>query len=247
MDIARFSAVRVENNKVSRAFEEVVREEKFSLYLNEKFIVNLIASNNQIKELGAGYVVCEGLAEEISDVKIIDDKIFVYAKKIGKFKPELRSSGCIGTQNSELKKVNSDIKINPGDVSNFAASLESKLWAKTGGVHCSVLFLNKKLIAMATDIGRHNTIDKVVGYAILNKINLRTCVIACTGRQPGGMIFKISNAQIPIIISRAAPTDKGILAAKDAGITLICFARKNKFNIYTHEERVNLRDMSKKD
>ncbi len=55
-----------------------------------------------------------------------------------------------------------------------------------------------------------------------------------------GMIFKVANAGIPIIISRAAPTNKGITAAKDAGITLICFARGNKFNVYTPPGGINL-------
>jgi FdhD protein len=81
-------------------------------------------------------------------------------------------------------------------------------------------------------------VDKVVGYAILNAVDLSRCVIGCTGRQPAGMIKKDANAGIPVVISRAASTDKGIAAAEAAGITLICFSRGDRFTIYTHPERI---------
>lgn len=147
-----------------------------------------------MRSYALGYVVCEGLADNIEAVKISCNKIYVYAEEKEKFKPELRSSGCIGTRIFKLKKVSSYIKIYKKDVFEFVKEVTSDLWIKTGGVHCSALFHNKNLIAKASDVGRHNTIDKVVGYAKLNKINLSECVLACTGRQPKGMIFKASNA-----------------------------------------------------
>lgn len=90
----------------------------------------------------------------------------------------------------------------------------------------------------SSDVGRHNTVDKVVGYATLNGIDLSRCVIGCTGRQPAGMVRKDAHAGIPIVISRAASTDKGITTAEAAGITLICFSRGDRFTIYTHLERI---------
>jgi len=81
-------------------------------------------------------------------------------------------------------------------------------------------------------------VDKVVGYAILNGVDLSRCMIGCTGRQPAGMIKKDANAGIPVVISRAASTDKGIAAADTAGITRVCFSRGDRFTIYTHPERI---------
>ncbi len=80
--------------------------------------------------------------------------------------------------------------------------------------------------------------DKVVGHAGLNEIDLSRCVIGCTGRQPAGMVKKNANAGIPVVISRAVSTDKGIATADAAGITLICFSRGDRFTIYTHMERI---------
>jgi FdhD protein len=119
-------------------------------------------------------------------------------------------------------------------------SIISEIWERTGGAHCSVLFSDGRLIARSEDIGRHNTVDKVVGYAILNNIDLSTCVLGCSGRQPAVMVSKAANAGIPIVISRSAPTDKGIRTADLAGVTLICFARGNRFTVYTHPDRIIL-------
>ena len=74
--------------------------------------------------------------------------------------------------------------------------------------------------------------------AVLNGIDLSRCVIGCTGRAACGMVRKSAHAGIPVIISRAATTDKGIIAAEDAGITLVGFSRGDRFTIYTHPERI---------
>jgi FdhD protein len=136
------------------------------------------------------------------------------------------------------RKVISDIRIIPEDVFSCTREIETEIWRKTGAVHCSVLFSDGKCVVKSSDVGRHNTVDKVVGYAILNRIDLSRCVIGCTGRQPAGMIKKDANAGIPVVISRAASTDKGIAAADAAGITLVCFSRGDRFTIYTHPERI---------
>jgi FdhD protein len=81
-------------------------------------------------------------------------------------------------------------------------------------------------------------VDKVVGYAALKGLDLARCVLACSGRQPKGMIAKAASAGIPIVISKAATTSDGIQAAEEAGVTLICFARDRRFTVYTHPQRV---------
>jgi len=93
-------------------------------------------------------------------------------------------------------------------------------------------------VVKSSDAGRHNTVDKVVGHAKLHEIDLSRCVIGCTGRQPAGMVKKNANAGIPVVISRASSTDKGIATAGASGITHICFSRDDRFTLYTHAERI---------
>ena len=100
--------------------------------------------------------------------------------------------------------------------------------------------LEGELIKAAEDIGRHNSVDKVVGYALLHNISLHETILACSGRQPEGMVLKAARAGIPIVLTKAAVTDRGIEQAERLGVTLIGFARTDRFTIYAHPERVRV-------
>lgn len=220
--------------------DAIVIEDRFELLLNDRPVTSMVASRDQLRELGAGYVICEGLVRCVDKVNLDHDRILVYSDTgcgLKWVKRETGSSGGLSFLSVPPKNV-SDIRISPDDVIAITREIETELWKKTGGVHCSVLFRDGQLLAKSSDVGRHNTVDKLVGYAVLNGIDLSRCVIGCTGRQPAGMVRKSAHAGIPVIISRAASTDKGIAAAEAAGITLIAFSRGDRFTIYTHPERI---------
>ena len=222
MSICESPATRVNHDCVTEIIDNVCIEESFRTYLNNEFIDELIASPSQLVELGAGHVICEGLASDVSFVQASRDDIRVRAAASDEYTTE------------------SSVAIEKEYVFEVMDSIMSEIWEKTGGTHCSVLFSDGRLIARSEDIGRHNTVDKVVGYAILRDIDLSTCVLGCSGRQSAAMVSKAVNAGIPIVISRSAPTDKGIRTADLAGVTLIGFARENRFTVYTHPDRILL-------
>ncbi len=240
MNLDQHLGIQVRNGEISEITDAIVIEDRFQILFNDCPVTDMIASRDQLRELGAGFVITEGLTRCVDKVKIDGDRILVYADRgcdVARSKKEVGSSG--GTSICELPgKVSSDLRITPEDVFSCTRGIETEVWRKTGAVHCSVLFYEGKCVVKSSDVGRHNTVDKVVGHAILNGIDLSRCVIGCTGRQPAGMVKKDANAGIPVVISRAASTDKGIAAADAAGITLVCFSRGDRFTIYTHPERI---------
>jgi FdhD protein len=135
-------------------------------------------------------------------------------------------------------RVSSDLTVTPAEVQAVTEAIFSEDWQRTGALHCSVLFCDGRLVAKACDVGRHNSVDKVVGAAVIGGLDRSRCVLACTGRQPSGMVRKAANAGIPVLVSRAASTDQGIATAEEAGIMLICFSRGDRFTVYTHPERM---------
>jgi len=231
------SALQVKGNDVIALEDSVCIEDTFRIYLNDVLAAQIIASPDQLRELGAGFVICEGLSEEVDDVRASGNDIHVYAATNAPIDYELRSSGCIGVRGLP-KVVQSSLVIQRADVLQIMGHIESDVWKKTGGVHCSVLFQNGALVVRSSDIGRHNTIDKIVGFAVLNGVDLSKCVIGCTGRQPAGMIAKVANAGVPVIVSKAAATDAGIVLADRSNVTLVCFARGERFTVYAHPERI---------
>ena len=240
MDLDHHPGIQVMNGVLSEIDDTIVIEDRFRILLNDCLVTEMIASRDQLRELGAGFVITEGLARCVDKVKLDGDRILVYSDRgcdVSRSKKVMGSSG--GTSILlEQGKVTSDLRIRPEDVFSCTRGIETEVWRRTGAVHCSVLFSEGKCVVKSSDIGRHNTVDKVVGHAILNGVDLSRCMIGCTGRQTAGMIKKDVNARIPVVISRAASTDKGIAAADAAGITLVCFSRGDRFTIYTHPERI---------
>ncbi|EHP88344.1 formate dehydrogenase accessory sulfurtransferase FdhD [Methanotorris formicicus] len=201
-------------------------EEVYELYINNKFVEELVTSPNQIEELGIGHAICEGYISKNSviNVHLDENKIYVESREI---------------KNNIEKDI--QIKINVDTILKIIKTMHtlSEVWKLTGGVHWAALFnTSGGVMAFSEDIGRHNAVDKVVGYAILNNINLGNCILASSGRQPYAMVKKIVNAKIPIVITKSPPTDKGVKLARKNNITLIGFARGSRFNIYSGEDRI---------
>lgn len=237
MVMEQYPAIRVQDNEITRYLDHVIREERFYLFLNNEPLADQIASPEQLAELGAGFVICEGLAEHVESVDVSGNEIWIEADMRGPIEREYRSGGGCGIVRPP-REVFSSLTIPPDEVFRVTREIQSETWQLTGGVHCSVLFCGGSLVTKSCDIGRHNTVDKVVGFAELHGIDRTVCYLGCTGRQPAGMVSKSANAGIPIVISRAASTDKGILTAEQTGLTLICFSRDRRFTIYANPQRI---------
>jgi FdhD protein len=94
------------------------------------------------------------------------------------------------------------------------------------------------IIAFAEDIGRHNAIDKLIGYCILENIPLNGKMVLVSGRLSSEMITKCAKWSIPMVVSRTAPTTRALEIAQRTGMTVIGFMRGERFNVYTHPERI---------
>jgi FdhD protein len=114
----------------------------------------------------------------------------------------------------------------------------AELYKYCGYVHTSALGENSSLLVVAEDIGRHNTLDKIMGECLLRKLSTRDKVLITTGRISSEMLGKAASIMTPIVASRSSPTDHAIALAKELGITLIGYVRGSRLSIYSHEERV---------
>jgi FdhD protein len=88
------------------------------------------------------------------------------------------------------------------------------------------------------DVGRHNAVDKVVGRALLEGMDLSRCALLCSGRTSSDMLHKAKRAGIPVSVSRGAPTHQAVLQARSMGVTVVGFARGTSMTVYSHPERI---------
>jgi FdhD protein len=114
----------------------------------------------------------------------------------------------------------------------------SQVYKATGGVHSAALCDTKNIILFSEDIGRHNAIDKIFGECMLTDLPTEDRLIITSGRISSEILFKVAKRNIPILISKSAPTNLGVKLAADFGITLIGFARGKRMNVYTDSWRV---------
>lgn len=113
-------------------------------------------------------------------------------------------------------------------------------FSKTGGIHASGLFTSAgKLVAIREDVGRHNALDKLIGYTLKNKLlKPENQFITCSGRLNFELVQKVLMTNIGILIGVGAPTSLAIDLANKFGLTLIGFVKNNSFNIYSNNQKV---------
>ena len=116
---------------------------------------------------------------------------------------------------------------------------------RTGGLHAAGLFnTDGSLVAIREDVGRHNALDKLIGSRVrAREIPLWDRILMVSGRVSFEIVQKAAVAGIPIICAVSAPSDLAVRLADRLGVTLVGFLRGDGFNVYSHDGRIDLRDM----
>ncbi len=227
---------------------DVVEEESIKLVLDGHHIVTLLALPRELRELAAGFLVCEGVLGigGIHSIHVQEDTVFcestVDAGELELWK-EVRSSGCIGIKSSweGIEPISSNVRIEKEVLLNAIEQIkeQGRLWRRTGGTHSSLICTREgDIVSFCEDVSRACSVDKAAGTALLSGTDLSNCALVTTGRLSGGMVAKAARAGIPIVASKAAPLSTGVLLSQRIGMTLVAFVRKPNLYIYSCEERI---------
>jgi len=221
--------VRV-NGGFKNASERIVKETTLTIKVDGGHYATAMILATLEKEFVVGNLYVQGAINNAKDIKAIT---------INNYTAEVKLAAN-AKKRAVPSVVTSDLKVSSEDVFNCVkAILKSKVFSETEAVHSAGLFLNgKEEVCIAEDLGRHNALDKVIGYGLLHDIDFSKTLAASTGRQPSEMIIKCRNAGIPIIATKGVPTTLAIEMAEKAGITIAGLVRGSTMIVYSHWKRV---------
>lgn len=228
-----------------------VREASVSLTVNNNTWLTWMCSPVALEALAIGFLYSEGFITSLGDVASVrvcskGDNVDVWLYR-DLFPPQrwARASGCVGGVTAQpwarpLPRVTDGAPLSSSAVGELMAQLyeAQQMYRTAGGIHASALSDGRSLFALAEDIGRHNTLDKLAGQCLLAHVVMTGNLLLTTGRLSSEMVGKAARMGVPIVISRSAPTSLAIELAERCGLTLIGYARRDSFNVYTCPERL---------
>jgi FdhD protein len=251
---------KLSGGRFSPAEASVIIERELPVYVNGPHLFTASIAPGLEKEFVAGYLFGQGFINSVLDIKSIsieNDGAKVVLKNDNKASPvTLKASFRIVSGGgktayfnaSSFPEIHSSLKLNIKDIFQAMNTLFEKaaLYRETEGVHAAGLFTPQGLpLCIVEDIGRHNTLDKAIGYALLNKIDCGSIFLVSTGRMASEMVTKICRAGIPLAATKTAVTDKGLEIGKKCGLTIIGFVRDagNKINTDMEVRVINKSEM----
>ena len=236
--------------------EQILKEHLIDVYLNDHLTMKLVCLPQYLTELVLGRLLTERIIDSISDIEQIYIREYgkrakVYLNRTSKTLPqntennffiEITPTCCTGNHilndyfvSGQTPKTVPSINWKPDWIFQMADAFADgmPLHSTTFATHSCLLARNGQILFSCEDIGRHNALDKVIGYALRNQIDLRECIVYSSGRIPTDMAMKAIYAQIPILASKASPTVEAIELAKEYHLTLICAARRDRMKVFS--------------
>ncbi len=258
VDIVRLD---LSTGKAEKTRDCVAEEVPLQISLNDVYTFVIWCSPSQFKELAVGYLLAEDIlwsVDEIESAKTEEkehrchlklkasvdlDERMKNSRRSTRIIPLIKASTSPYQRDEKIPVVKSPLKIKAQAILNAVNQINSlaKGFRETGGLHDSAIVkVNGTIVAFSEDVGRHNTVDKVIGEASLKKVDLTECFMIITGRVPGDMIYKAAKVGLPIVASVAAVLNSGISSAEKANISLVGFVRGKRMNVYTGFDRIIL-------
>ncbi|MBU1342212.1 MAG: formate dehydrogenase accessory sulfurtransferase FdhD [Proteobacteria bacterium] len=252
--IKQIDIIRIKDNKKIKLKDSIIDEDILKILINKTCAFEMVATMTHVTALAAGFIFTQNIVQQKTDILEIN---FIKEKRqchitlnatathrLETFKNSRQvkgsSGGALLQDPTDSTRPKDTLSITYDQVLSLIQSHwdHSELFHKTGAVHSAGVCTADGILSYYEDIGRHNALDKLAGDILLKGMDTRDKIATVSCRMSLEIIGKIIRTGIPIVISNAAPTLCAVKLADRAGLTIVGFARGNRFNIYTHEKRI---------
>jgi FdhD protein len=230
----------------------VIREGAVRLHVNGLELVTLMCTPRELDYLALGFLRSEGIIESLSDVRLLkvcpsETCVDVWLRQASFELPARRTitSGCAGgvtfaDLTVTAQPVESSMVVTIEEICTLMSALgaAAELYQKSRGVHAAAIARAGKLLAVTEDVGRHNTLDKLLGRCLAQGIATEGGILLSTGRISSEMLYKAARMGTPVVASRTSPTHLSIALATAWNLTLVGYVRRDSLNVYAGRQRL---------
>lgn len=258
--------LRYSSDGTSNSADDLAIEEPLEIRVRGRAVSVTMRTPGNDEELAAGFLLSEGLIGKREDVLRIEPcgrseegnllnvvlapDVNVDFEKLSRHVFASSSCGLCGKATIDAIRamfppVTSDVRFDAMMIAQFIPQMRTSqsTFDKTGGLHAAAVFdRSGKLLVLREDVGRHNAVDKVLGFALLNDLMpLDSHTLVVSGRSSFEIMQKALAGRLPIVAAVSAPSSLAVEFARESGQTLIGFLRDGRMNIYSHPERVEMK------
>ncbi len=256
-----------DDGKVRRKEDYLAAEEPLESRIGGNPLSVTMRTPGHDRELAAGFLFTEGLVQRRAEIMALEENAgdretnrgnVVRAELSPGSAPDLEkmrrhffaasSCGICGKASIDsvrartLQPPNPDFRLDPETLLRFPDALRGSqtVFGRTGGLHAAALFNSTgKLLVLREDVGRHNAVDKVIGWALLEEcLPLADAALMVSGRGGFEIVQKASVAGLPVVASVSAPSSLAVQLSRELRLTLIGFLRGRRFVIYSGDDRI---------
>jgi FdhD protein len=257
------TVTRWRDGSLVEQIDALAAEEPLEIRVRGQAISVTMRTPGHDAELAAGFLLSEGLIHRSGDVLRIEPcdrneagnllnvllapQVSVDFAKLTRHVFASSSCGLCGKATIDairtaFPRVDSDVVIDACAIAKMPTLMRQtqETFSRTGGLHAAAIFDSSgKMLVLREDVGRHNAVDKVLGWALLNeKLPLDRHVLLVSGRSSFEIMQKSLSAALPIVAAVSAPSSLAVEFANESGQTLIGFLREQRMNVYTSVQRI---------
>ncbi len=246
--VQRYHRGVLESKRISLA-----REVPYTLFVNDREVLSIATLPSHLEELFVGFLVSEGVLispREIQECAVdhssrlvrleldVPDQRTETLQKKG-----MLTSGCAGglvfsvqTAGQPLDPDRQILELSCSTVRTRMAELDTYpgIYSVTRGVHAASVADIRRTLVILEDLGRHNAVDKIVGYCFLNGVETRDKLLLTTGRITSEVLTKAARSRFPAIASRSSASALAVNMARQSGIDVFTYVRGGRFNYFSH-------------
>ena len=240
--------------------DQAAVESPMTIYVNTEPVATLFATPTGQPELAVGYLIGEGILRSYSDIEDViwsenTTNVYVRTKPRAQVRADaaksvrVLTSACGSSEDfhrllDRIDKplVRSRLHASASEIAEMMGKFNehSRRFRGIGSFQYAAAFSEAKMKAFFEDVGRHNAVDKTLGAIIRSGLDPSRAILVSSGRQSAAEVIKAARVGIPIMVSIRGPIYSGVLAAQKTGVTLCCYAKGPRMNVYSGLERIIL-------